>query len=112
MGHSIETPSGDGDASRPSGLGPRLAQVLSALLGITALLAFDLFLFTGPWQILVLYRDTSAVLAFDLCLSVAFFVQHSGMTSQFVQGMVCKDRPAALPRRLLLDRRRLLSCIA
>ena len=79
MVHSSERPSADGDASRPSRLGPRLAQVLSALLGITALLAFVLFLFTGPWQLLVLYRDTTAVLAFDACLSAAFFAQHSGM---------------------------------
>jgi len=79
MVHSSERPSGDGDASRPSRHGPRLAQVLSALLGITALLAFVLFLFTGPWQLLVLYRDTTAVLAFDACLSAAFFAQHSGI---------------------------------
>ena len=79
MVHSSEKPSADGDASRPSRRGPRLAQVLSALLGITALLAFVFFLFTGPWQLLVLYRDTTAVLAFDTCLSAAFFAQHSGM---------------------------------
>ena len=79
MVHSSERPSADGDASRPSRLGPRLAQLLSALLGITALLAFVLFLFTGPWQLLVLFSDTTAVLAFDACLSAAFFAQHSGM---------------------------------
>ena len=79
MVHSSDRPSGDGDTSGPSRLGPRLAQVLSAVLGITALLAFVHFLFTGPWQLLVLFRDTTAVLVFDACLSAAFFAQHSGM---------------------------------
>ena len=73
MVHSSERPSGDGDASRPSRHGPRFAQVLSALLGITALLAFVLFLFTGPWQLLVLYRDTIAVLVFDIGSCAADF---------------------------------------
>ena len=60
-------------------LGARLVLLLSAATGSTALVAFTVFLFTGPWQLLVLYRETSAVLVFDLCLSVVFFVQHSGM---------------------------------
>src|SRR5210317_2271426 len=79
MVHSSERPSADGDASRPSRLGPRLVQLLSALLGSTSLLAFVLFVFTGPWQLLVLDRDTTAILVFDACLSAAFFAQHSGM---------------------------------
>jgi protein-S-isoprenylcysteine O-methyltransferase Ste14 len=79
MDHSSAGPSGDGDKSRPSRLGPQLARVLSALFGITALVAFIVFLFTGPWHHLVLYRDTAAVLAFDASLSAAFFAQHSGM---------------------------------
>ena len=79
MVDSSERLSGGGDASRPSRLGPRLAQLLSALLGTSALLAFVLFLFTGPWHLLVLYSGTTAVLVFDACLSAAFFAQHSGM---------------------------------
>ena len=79
MNHSNKRLPNDRDDARPSRLGPRLALILSAATGSTALIAFTIFLFTGPWKILVLYRDTSAVLAFDLCLSVAFFAQHSGM---------------------------------
>jgi len=67
------------DDTRPFRPGARLVLLLSAVTGSTALLAFTLFLFAGPWHTLVLYRNTSAVLAFDLCLSVVFFVQHSGM---------------------------------
>ncbi len=59
--------------------GPRLAQVLSALFGITALVAFTVFLFTGPWQLLVFCKQTTAVLVFDAGLSAVFFAQHSGM---------------------------------
>ena len=79
MDHSTKTLSNDRDDARPFRLGPYLALILSAAIGITALIAFTVFLFTGPWKILVLYKDTRAVLAFDLCLSVAFFTQHSGM---------------------------------
>jgi hypothetical protein len=73
---------GDRDTAPPSRPGPLIALILSAGTGATALVAFTVFLFAGPWQILYLYRDTVAVLAFDLSLSVVFFVQHSGMIRQ------------------------------
>ena len=79
MGHSNETKHNDRNDARPFSLWPYFALILSAVIGITALIGFTVFLFTGPWKILVLYKDTRAVLAFDLCLSVAFFAQHSGM---------------------------------
>ena len=65
-----------------SASGPRLVLTLSAVIGITSLIAFTVFLFTGPWKIWVLFSDAGAVLVFDLCLSVVFFVQHSGMIRQ------------------------------
>ncbi len=79
MHHSGKRPPDDLDDARPSRLVPRLVQILSAASGSTALLAFTVFLFTGPWQVLLLFNDTSAVLAFNLCLSMMFFAQHSGM---------------------------------
>jgi protein-S-isoprenylcysteine O-methyltransferase Ste14 len=72
-------PPDDRDDALPFRPGPRLALILSAVIGSTALVAFTLFLFTGPWHPLVFYQDIGAILAFDACLSAAFFTQHSGM---------------------------------
>jgi hypothetical protein len=71
--------SNDHDGARPSNLWPLLLLALSAVIGVTSLAAFTVFLFTGPWEIVRLFEDTSAVLVFDAILSLAFFVQHSGM---------------------------------
>lgn len=79
MDHSTKRLTNDHDDARPFRPGLYLALILSAAIGSTALIAFTVFLFTGPWKILVIYMDTRAVLAFDLCLSMVFFVQHSGM---------------------------------
>ena len=79
MDHSTGRLSNDHKDTRASRPGAYLVLILSATLGISALIAFTIFLFTGPWKILVLSRDTRVVLAFDLCLSMAFFAQHSGM---------------------------------
>ena len=79
MDQSSGMPPGKHSGARPFRPGLYLVLILSAVTGSTALLAFTLFLFTGPWHELVLYRDTGAILAFDLCLSAVFFIQHSGM---------------------------------
>ena len=79
MDHSSKRPPDDRDGPRPFRLVAHLARILSAAIGSTALIAFTVFLFTGPWHRWMLYQDTGAVLAFDLCLSMVFFVQHSGM---------------------------------
>lgn len=79
MAHSNERLHSKRDDKRQIRLGPYLALVISATIGISALIAFTFFLFTGPWKFLILFNDTRSVLIFDLCLSVAFFVQHSGM---------------------------------
>ena len=79
MHHPGTRHSGKGRERRPGCPAPRLLRLLSALIGFTALVAFTLFLFAGPWQVLVFFGDTATVLVFDLCLSMAFFVQHSGM---------------------------------
>ena len=73
---------------------PRLVQILSAAIGITSLLAFTVFLYTGPWHTAVLYSDTRAVLAFDLFLSGIFFAQHSGMIRQSFQNEFGRFAPA------------------
>ena len=65
-----------------SGSAPHLVLTLSAVIGMTSLIAFTVFLFAGPWKIWVLFSDTGAALVFDLCLSFAFFAQHSGMIRQ------------------------------
>jgi hypothetical protein len=67
--------------------------ILSATIGISALIAFTIFLFTGPWKILILYKDTRTVLAFDLCLSMVFFAQHSGMIRHSFQAWFGKFAP-------------------
>ena len=68
------------DKDPPSSrFGPQLVQILSALIGISALAAFTVFIFTGPWHTVLLLKDLRAVLVFDGFLSLAFFIQHSGM---------------------------------
>ncbi len=94
MDHSGKRLPDDLDDARPFRLGPRLVQILSAAIGSTALIAFSVFLFTGPWQVLVLYEETSAVLAFDLCLSMAFFAQHSGMIRNTFKAWFARFAPA------------------
>ncbi|MBT8117334.1 MAG: isoprenylcysteine carboxylmethyltransferase family protein [Gammaproteobacteria bacterium] len=79
MDRTGKRPPDDRDDALPFRPVPRLALILSAAIGSTALLAFTVFLFTGPWHPLVFFRDTGAVLVFDACLSAAFFAQHSGM---------------------------------
>jgi protein-S-isoprenylcysteine O-methyltransferase Ste14 len=94
MDHSGKRLPDDLDDARPFRLAPRLVQILSATTGSTALIAFSVFLFTGPWHILVLYKETSAVLAFDLCLSMAFFAQHSGMIRNAFKAWFARFAPA------------------
>ncbi|MGB5259269.1 MAG: NnrU family protein [Gammaproteobacteria bacterium] len=94
MDHSSERLSDTGNNARPSRLGPTLVQVLSATIGATALLAFSIFIFTGPWELLVFYTDTRAVLVFDLCLSLLFFVQHSGMVRRSFKAWLERLLPA------------------
>ena len=72
---------------------PLLALTLSGVIGGTALLAFTVFLFAGPWKILVLFGNTGAILAFDLCLSMLFFAQHSGMIRQSFKTWLARHAP-------------------
>jgi protein-S-isoprenylcysteine O-methyltransferase Ste14 len=58
---------------------PHLAIVSANLIGGVSLLAFGLFLFFGPFGLVELNIEGSALLAFDGLLSLGFFVQHSGM---------------------------------
>ena len=71
-----------------------LIQLLSVVIGSTAMLAFTVFLFTGPWQIVVLYTDVPAALAFNVGLSALFFIQHSGMIRSTFKTWFGKQLPA------------------
>ena len=74
--------------------GAYLIQLLSVVIGSTAMVAFTVFLFTGPWQIVVLYTDLRAVLAFNVGLSALFFVQHSGMIRASFKAWFGRQLPA------------------
>ena len=74
-------------------LGPHVIQMFSAAIGISALAAFTIFLYTGPWGGLVLYENTTEVLVFDLCLSMIFFIKHSGMIRKSFQAWFSKIAP-------------------
>ena len=78
---------------RPFRIGPYVMQIFSAAIGISALVAFTIFLFTGPWGTLVLYENSREVLVFDLCLSMMFFIQHSGMIRKSFQASFGKIAP-------------------
>jgi hypothetical protein len=93
MEHSTGRPPNDHKDARAFRLGTHLVLILSATIGISALIAFIIFLFTGPWKLLILYKDTRAVLAFDACLSMAFFVQHSGMIRRSFQAWFGRFAP-------------------
>lgn len=56
--------------------------VLSAGLGGVSMLAFTLFLFAGAPSVIQLELGLRDVLASDACLSLLFFVIHSGMVRQ------------------------------
>ena len=53
---------------------------LSVVLGAGSLVAFAVFIYTGPLHIVDLGLPTAGILAFDAALSLAFFLQHSAMT--------------------------------
>jgi methanethiol S-methyltransferase len=58
---------------------PRLVILISALAGSVSLILFGAFLFWGPLSSVDLGLSPPAVLVWDGLLSMAFFVQHSGM---------------------------------
>lgn len=53
--------------------------VLAGLVGGGGLLAFMLFLFAGPFNLLTLGLDETSALLLNSFLCLAFFIQHSGM---------------------------------
>ena len=93
MNHSTRRLADDHKDTRPFRPGPHLVQVITVAIGVSSLIAFTIFLFTGPWKILVLYKDTIAILVFDLCLSMTFFIQHSGMIRRSFQAWFGKYAP-------------------
>lgn len=52
---------------------------LACLIGAGSLLAFTVFLFIGPFNLVNLGLDQSTLLGVDAGLSLLFFLQHSGM---------------------------------
>lgn len=81
MNRPGEHPPGEAGNTLPVRAWSWLLMLLAATIGSTALLAFGIFLYTGPWQVVVLFTDTGTgtALAFDALLSLTFFAQHSGM---------------------------------
>jgi protein-S-isoprenylcysteine O-methyltransferase Ste14 len=58
---------------------------VAVLLAGSSLVGFTVFLISGPFQILDLGFETSGILAFDIGLSLLFFIQHSGMMRKTCQ---------------------------
>lgn len=65
----------------------------AGVVGITSGLAFGWFLLVGPPGLLSWTRTTAGALAFDLALSLAFFVQHSGMVRKSFQDRLVRLVP-------------------
>ncbi len=63
------------------------------IIGSTSLLAFVVFLFFGPWHVVDLSRSVQGALLINLALSLAFFVQHSGMVRRSFQDGLAKIVP-------------------
>ena len=53
--------------------------VLSFGIGVASLIAFTIFLFIGPFDVIDLGLDVTQALTLNAFLCVAFFLQHSGM---------------------------------
>ena len=67
---------------------------LTGLLGGGTLLAFMLFLYIGPFELVNLSLDASAALWLNTCLCLAFFLQHSLMIRRSFRKMVGQFLPA------------------
>jgi len=52
---------------------------VAVIVGYGALIAFMIFVFAGPPDFLDLGLEQRDILWFDICLSMLFFIQHSGM---------------------------------
>ena len=65
--------------SMASARAARSAVVAATVIGGSSLLAFGAFLLLGPLWSIGLGCSTTGALAVNTALSLAFFVQHSGM---------------------------------
>jgi methanethiol S-methyltransferase len=52
---------------------------MAAIIGGGSLFAFMLFLYNGPFNLVSMNLDKTGIMWVDACLSLAFFIQHSGM---------------------------------
>jgi len=66
---------------------------LPLLIGVSALTAFIVFLFIGPFHIVELPLDTFGTLIFDACLCLTFFLQHSVMIRKGVRTRIVHRIP-------------------
>jgi methanethiol S-methyltransferase len=66
---------------------------MAAIFGVGSLLAFMLFLYNGPFNLVSLNFDKSGIMWMDACLCLAFFIQHSGMIRRPFQKYLARIVP-------------------
>ena len=71
----------------------RAAILAANILGGSSLLAFGIFLFRGPLHLVELARSDIEALLIDAALSLAFFVQHSGMVRKSTRDLLAGHLP-------------------
>jgi protein-S-isoprenylcysteine O-methyltransferase Ste14 len=77
------------DMPTPTNTGSARALIVAAqLVGGGSLLAFGVFLFRGPTQLIELARSDAEAIAIDALLSIGFFVQHSGMVRRSIRQLL------------------------
>lgn len=67
---------------------PSVARILilaAQIIGGSSLVAFGIFLYRGPIECVALARTDAEAVVVDTLLSVAFFIQHSGMVRRSVR---------------------------
>ncbi len=72
-----------------------LVAVLAALLGIGSIIVFTVFIYTGPFHLVVLPLNAIEPLLFDAFLAVLFCLQHSLMVRPWFKQKALTTMPAA-----------------
>lgn len=85
---------------RRSTLFARIAIGAALCFGGTSLLLFVVFLFSGPFRLIVLDVSTPVALGIDAILCLLFFVQHSGMIRQSFSTWLGRFAPVHLHRAI------------
>lgn len=72
----------------------KLIMVSTLLFGRASLLAFVLFIFSGPFSLAEIKLPHSGWLAWDTLLSALFFIQHSGMVRRSLRARMAQRIPS------------------